>query len=95
MRKRWLLGVLLLVVLLELFGIAWLYLGVEYTCRCGGCDRYPHLCMVGKCGSCGLGIASISDPLCEWCAEAKGVCNHCGEKKRLVRGVEDFWSYRW
>jgi hypothetical protein len=95
MGRKWLLGVLAAVVFLELVVLAGLYVDVDYSCRCGGCERYPHLCMVGTCGACNVrDMSSISDRLCLSCAEAKGVCRHCGEKKRFLFGVEDFWSQR-
>jgi hypothetical protein len=95
MKQKGLWVVLLLVVLLELFGVAWLYLGVEYTCRCGGCDLYPHVLAYGKCTACPTTIGSMSDLYCDSCAHAKGVCRDCGTRKRWVRGVEDPWSPRW
>jgi hypothetical protein len=91
MRRRWILGALVHLALIELAIVGWLYLGMAYTCPCGGCERYMHSLMIGRCNACGGGTWTISHRLCEPCAEAKGICEDCGGRKRFVLGVEDYW----
>jgi hypothetical protein len=92
MRKRWVLLALLSVVLLELAVLSWLWLGIEFTCPCGGCEGKAHNCRVGTCQACGVkgSMPTTSDVFCDSCATAKGVCKDCGQKKRLVvRAFQD------
>ena len=58
-------------------------LGIEKTCSCGG-HKIPHVMKEGRCQDCKARTGSVMDLLCGECADAKEVCKHCGEKRRIT-----------
>jgi hypothetical protein len=90
--KKLLVAALLAISMCACAGVVWNYVGWTYSCPCGGCESKPHLTMVGHCRACKGMTHSISERHCDNCANAKGVCRHCGEKTRLIRGpLKDPW----